>query len=304
MLLLSDNGILNFNGDLYPNIPFRNVPVLAGDVYKDTAAVIVDKHVVWEFNSGKWQQLVSTDTKLNCICYTTDYVLLVGTEAARLAWISNNSLEYIDSFDKVPERNHWMSPSGGPPDVRSLAVSIDGTIYADIHVGWMVRSKDGGKSWKNLTKGLDMDVHHVSVHPTNPSIVFAATADGFHLSKDHGDTFTRQKNNMPYRYQRACARFYDKDVYLVSTSRGPFGSIDAQLYRSEDEGNTWNLVEGLPDNISKNINTFQIIIAEKGKAYVIVEDTSIYETNDYGLHWKLVDENYPRLYGMLVMPEK
>ena len=56
--------------------------------------------------------------------------------------------------------------------------SADGTIYANIHVGWIVRSRDGGETWENLQEGLEMDVHQVSTHPSDPEIVFAATRKG------------------------------------------------------------------------------------------------------------------------------
>jgi len=303
LLLVSEKGILNFNNEPYPNVPFQNVPVNAGDVCGDYVAVIVGKHEVWTFDSGGWYQAAATEVKLNCICWTSDRRLLVGTESARLAWLSDGDLKFIDSFDKVPERNLWKTPWGGPPDVRSLAVSSDGTIYANVHVGWIVRSKDGGKTWKNLREGLDMDVHQVAVHPSNPAIVFTATAEGFYLSKDHGETFTHQSNDMPYCYQRACVCFSERDVYLLSTSRGPHGYAEARVYRSEDEGVHWAPVNGLSEKISNNINTFQIITVGDGNALVIVEDTSIYETNDYGMNWEKVRDDYPKLYGALVIPK-
>jgi hypothetical protein len=303
LLLVSEKGILNFDNEPCSNIPFQNASVNAGDVCWGQVAVIVGKHEVWTFASGEWHQAAATEVKLNCICWTSDRRLLVGTESARLAWLSDGDLEFIDSFDEVPERNLWVTPWGGPPDVRSLAVSSDGTIYANVHVGWIVRSKDGGKTWKNLREGLDMDVHQVAAHPSNPAIVFVATAEGFYLSKDYGETFTHQSNDMPYCYQRACVCFPDRDVYLLSTSRGPHGYAEARVYRSEDEGIHWEPVNGLPEKISNNINTFQIITVGDGNALVIVEDTSMYETNDYGMNWEKVRDDYPRLFGALVITE-
>jgi photosystem II stability/assembly factor-like uncharacterized protein len=58
----------------------------------------------------------------------------------------------------------------------------------------------------------------------------------------------------------------------------------------------------LPKGITNNINTFQIIIVRDGNALVIVEDRSVYETNDYGMNWEKVSDDYPKLYGALVIP--
>jgi len=298
--LLSEKGILDLNGRPLADVPFQGKRVTAGDVSKEKAAVIVDKHEVWGFSEGKWTKELSTDIKLNCLCRSLDGRLLIGTERACLAWVKDGELDFVKSFDDVPERKEWYTPWGGPPDVRSLAVATDGTIYADVHVGWIVRSMDGGKTWKNLQEGLDIDVHQVAVHPHKPEIVFAATANGFYISRDHGNTFVRQGNGMPYYYQRACACFADEDLYLVSTSRGPHGQADALLYHSEDGGRKWSAAKGLPGNISKNIDTFHITPIGEAKALVIIDDTALYETNDWGVNWREVGCDYPRLYGIIL----
>lgn len=297
--LLSAEGILNKNGEPILNVPFQNSSVIAGDVHEDKAAVIVDGHEVWTFSGGEWNQEISTDVTLNCVHWVDGERLLIGTASARLAWLEGGELHFIEGFDAIPERNLWMTPWGGPPDTRSLAVSPDGTIYANIHVGWIARSRDGGLTWKNTREGLEMDVHQVATHPSDPAIVFAATARGYHISSDHGETFTPKPGGMPYLYQRACACFDERDVYLVSTSRGPHGQADALLYRSEDAGENWTLVKGLPENISRNIDTFQIIIVSGARALVIVDNTSLYETDDWGISWQEVGHDYPRLFAAL-----
>lgn len=298
--LLSEEGILDLNGESICDVPFQSASIIAGDVRQDRLSVIANDHEVWTYVSGAWDQQVSTDVILNCVCWTPDNRLLVGTERARLAWVVNGELNFIDSFDAVPERKLWKTPWGGPPDVRSLAVATDGTIYANIHVGWVVRSRDGGTTWENLREGLEMDVHQVAAHPSDPATVFAATARGFYLSRDHGDTFMHQRSDMPYYYQRACACFPESDVYLVSTSRGPHSRVDAQLYRSDDAGENWALVAGLPEQIGENIDTFQIITVGESNALVVVDDTALYQTDDLGLNWQRVAD-YPRLFGGLVV---
>ncbi len=298
--LLSEEGILGFNGEPVYDVPFQPASVIAGDTSQDRLSVIVNDHEVWTYVSDAWNQQVSTEVILNCVCWTPHNRLLVGTECARLAWVADGELDFIDGFDTVPERHLWKTPWGGPPDVRSLAVSTDGTIYANIHVGWIVRSRDGGKTWENLQEGLEMDVHQVSTHPSDPATVFAATARGFYLSRDYGDTFMHQRGDMPYYYQRACACFPESDVYLVSTSRGPHSRVDAQLYRSDDAGENWALVSGLPEQIGENIDTFQIITVSGAKALVVVDDTALYQTDDLGRNWQKIDD-YPRLFGGLVV---
>ena len=294
--LLTDRGILDLDGTPVPGVPFGERPVVAG-VTRGDVGVIVNEHEVWTRSGDAWNRAVISQDLLYCIERAKDGRFLVGTERARLAWVGDKRLAYVEGFDEVPERKRWDTPYGGPPEVRSLAVSPDGTIYADIHVGWIVRSRDGGTTWKSLRRGLDRDVHMVAAHPTNPATVFAATAEGFHISKDHGDSFKRRPVNMPYYYGRAVAAFPGSRTYLASTAKGN-GGAGARLYRSKDEGEFWRQVEGLPQ-LDRNINTWQVAAFEGGRALVVAKDTDLYASEDEGVTWTLLHEDLPTVNAIL-----
>lgn len=74
--------------------------------------------------------------------------LIIGSAEAHLYRFQDGKTERIDTFDHMPVREHWHTPWGGPPDVRSLAATPDGWIYADIHVGSIIRSPDRGDTWE------------------------------------------------------------------------------------------------------------------------------------------------------------
>ncbi len=262
--LFSNQGILDIKGDLIANVPFQQ-PVIAGAVGHNQLAVIVDWHQVWLCRDEQWEKIVDTDWKLQCLCWTGNGQVLVGTNKARIAIVENGQLNFSTSFDQIPERKLWKTPWGGPPDLRSFAISSDDTLYANIHVGWIAQSTDNGQSWKNLKDGLEMDVHQVVVDPQNPTIVFTATASGFYYSRNAGDTFTCTSQNLPHHYQRACAIFPSGQVCLTSISSGPAGG-SADLYRSRDAGQSWETVQGLPNQIERNINTFQIFVTDTESA--------------------------------------
>jgi len=299
--LLSEKGILAEDGSPIPNLPFQNNSVTAGDVHKPGIAVIINRHDVWTLIDGKWEKILTSEIKLNCICWVETGGLLLGTEQARLAWARNGALHFIESFDLLPDRKQWYTPWGGPPDVRSLSVSTDGTLYANIHVGWIARSKDNGNTWQILKEQIEMDVHQVVAHPTDPNIVFAATADGFFISSDYGKMFVRKWDHIPEKYQRACACFAGSNIYLASVSNSPHGNVGASLYRSKNEGDNWEKVDGLPASISDNIDTYQIAALNNGIAYIIVNNTSLYKTCNWGKDWIKVEDKFPRLFGMLAI---
>ena len=300
--LFSDTGILDQQAQPVPGVPFQN-PVTAGAPHQHQLSVIVDGHQIWTHQDSRWEQVISAEIQLRCLCWTAEGRLLVGTAEARVAEVENGQLNFLTSFDNIPERQLWKTPWGGPPDLRSFAIARDGAIYANIHVGWIARSKDSGQTWQNLKQGLEMDVHQVAAHPHEMTTVFAATASGFYFSQDQGQTFTRSGQEMPSHYQRSCAVFPEGEVYLTSTSRGPHGSAEARLYRSQDSGQNWTQVEGLPDQIDRNIDTFQISIINEATALVVIEDNQLYQTTDLGYHWQKIDQQFPRLYGGLVVNE-
>lgn len=293
--LLTERGILGLDGKPLP-APFAKRDVVAG-VSGEETGVLVDGHEVWIGAGTRWTKAAAAAEDLYCLDRASDGRLVVGTERARLAWVENGRLEYIQAFDAVPERNLWDTPYGAPPELRSLAVSADGTIYANVHVGWIVRSRDGGKSWKSVRRGLDRDVHMVAAHPTDSATVFAATADGFHISHDHGDSFHCRKEGMPYHYQRAVACFPGRDVYLASTARHNGGS-GALLFRSEDDGAHWTQVKGLP-RVDQNINTWQVAAFPDGHALAVLRDTDLYASEDWGVSWAKVREDLPTVNAIL-----
>jgi len=82
--------------------------------------------------------------------------------------------------------------------------------------------------------------------------------------------------------------------------KGTYGEIDARLYWSDDRGKQWHPVNGIPGGLNKNINTFQVIVAKEGRAWAVVDDTSLFQTDDYGVNWESLGSNYPQVYGGLV----
>lgn len=302
LMILTEAGILKANGELVKDVPFSGRPVIAGYADAEMVSVVVDGNEVWSREAGAWQQRFADSEGINCVAHDRAGRILLGLADARLAWVADGAASGLPQFDEIPGRTDWDTPWGGPPDVRSLAIGNDGTVYADIHVGWICRSSDGGATWENVRTGLNKDVHQVQTHPSEPSTVFAATADGFHISTDAGTSFRRKTEPMPYYYQRACAAFPGGDTFLASTSRGPHGDASARLYRTTDRGETWTQVSGLPDHIANNINTFQIAVVDRDTAFVVVEDTNLYASSDAGGKWDRVLTKLPTIHALLSSP--
>jgi hypothetical protein len=246
---------------------------------------VVDRKSVWHRDErGEWQVVVSTgqDLQLNCIEPLNGKVL-VGTSDAHLLRMAHGSIKFINSFDDAPGRDEWYTPWGGPPDVRSLAVGTRGELYANVHVGGILRSKDGGQEWQP-TIDLHSDVHQVLTVPNRPGLVLAATAQGLAVSKDGGDSWSFDRANLHATYSRAVA--VCGETILISTSVGRSGGKAAIYRRSLDQPGTFEkCAQGLPQWFSDNINTGSLAALEN-KAAFGTSDGQVFVSNDAGVTWK------------------
>ena len=124
----------------------------------------------------------------------------------------------VESFERVEGRAAWYQPWGDPPDARSMSVAPDGTLYVNVHVGGVARSRDHAKTW-TPTLDIETDVHQVLAHPVRPEIVLVAAAAGFGVSRDAGQSWQLVTAGLHAHYLRAVAVAGD-DV-VISASANP-----------------------------------------------------------------------------------
>ena len=206
---------------------------------------------------------------------------LVGTSEAHLLRVADGSAKRVAPFDKVPTRDDWYTPWGGPPDVRSMSRGADGAAYANVHVGGILRS-DGGEKWRPTSMEVDADVHQVLAHPDTPGLVFAATAVGLATSTDGGETWNFSEDGMHASYCRAVA--IAGDTLLVSASKSHTGRQSA-LYRRPLMGGPFERCQkGLPEWFADNVDTF-CLDARGTDAVLGTSDGLVFVSDDAGETW-------------------
>src|SRR5581483_9844614 len=176
---------------------------------------------VYRRDDQRWHVIVDAvdDSWLQCALPLPDAVL-AGTADGRLLRIADGDVERVESFDAVDGREGWHAVGSSVPYVRSMsATADDGAVLANVHVGGIPRSVDGGASW-TPTIDPDADVHEVRAHHADPSIVCAAAAVGICRSTDGGLTWDVSDDGLHATYARAVA--FTDDALLVSVSEGPF----------------------------------------------------------------------------------
>ncbi len=220
------------------------------------------------------------------------FVLLIGTEPPQIYRLNGgtSATEKMESFEHLECRKKWYTPWGGPAAVRSMAASQDGNVYADIHVGSIMRSNDAGYTWEPVNPQLNKDVHQVDTTLAAPERVYANTADAAWISYDYGDSWCQRPFPHDVTYGRAITVHpADPDCILASVSEGPHGeNVKGRLFRSDDAGVNWEHVkEGFPAYTENNINTHHVVFSSRGTAWAAV-DKSLYTSNDRGRTWERI----------------
>ena len=246
---------------------------------------VVGGRELWRCANGNWSSIASAGRRKATCLAATQGGLLVGTTRAHLLRLQGDRLTPITSFDEAEGRRAWHTPWGAPADVRSISAARDGTVYVNVHVGGVLRSQDGGASWRPLLD-IEHDVHQVHVPADHPGVVLVAAYDGFGVSRDGGDTWTWENDGLHAHYCRAVA--LAGDTVVLSASAGHHGRRSA-LYRRTLEGRgEWErCAAGLPEWFSDNVDTG--CVAAHGTIVVIgTEDGCVFHSADAGRRWESV----------------
>jgi hypothetical protein len=242
--------------------------------------------------TGAWQAVASSqDLEIACVV-AADAGVFVGTQDAHLLRSEGAALLPVDGFERVEGREKWYTPWGGPPAVRSMAVDLAGRLHANVHVGGIPRSTDGGATWEP-TIDVDADVHQVIAHPEEPDVVLAAGAVGLAISEDGGATWRVERDGLQSSYARAVA--VAGGSILVTVSAGPRGGR-AAVYRTTLEPGTRfeKCAEGLPEWFEGNIDTGWLVASGSTAAFA-TGDGRLFASDDTGETWREVATALPRV---------
>jgi hypothetical protein len=234
--------------------------------------------------------------------------IYVGTDDARMLRLRHGDgvLDPIDGFDNIAGRDAWFAGSAivngqrlGPPlGIRSLAANSSGNIlFANVHVGGIPRSVDGGRTWQP-TIDINSDVHEVRAHRADPDIVVAASAIGLCISHDAGATWTIERDGLHAPYCSAVA--FSGDDILVSASTDHFAT-QGRIYRRpvRPDGDTMAVANGLPTWINGIADTG--CIATNGSTIVVVDRAgTLYLSTEFGLAWSRSSSELPTPSSVLI----
>jgi hypothetical protein len=271
------------------------------------ALAIVGRHSLRRRSpGGEWTTVATSEFELSC-CMTARDTIYVGTDDARMLRLSDGGvLDPMDGFDNVAGRDAWFAGSAivngqrvGPPlGIRSVAANSNGSIlFANVHVGGIPRSMDGGRTWQP-TIDIASDVHEVRAHPANPEIVAAAAGVGLCISRDSGATWIIEREGLHAPHCSAVA-FSGNDI-IFSAATDPFAAegriyrrpvtLDGSLVAVEGGIPAW--LEGIADTGCIAANGSSIAVADRAG--------NLYGSDDFGRAWSRSGTRLPTPSGVLI----
>lgn len=244
---------------------------------------------LWRNAGAGWDHELDLDDDSGRCLLIHETGLLIGTAEARLLRWDAGELHPLEGFNNAPTREEWFTPWGGPPAVRSLTRDEQGAIYANVHVGGILRSDDGGQSWQS-TIDLRADVHQVHFDPGS-SLLLAASGRGLALSADRGLSWHFHEAGLHGRYLRSVA--VAGDVVLVGAATGAHARR-AAVYRRplEDDVPFERCDQGLPEWFGDHIDTGCLSAA--GQSVVLgTQSGQLFTSHSLGEDWELLQDGLP-----------
>lgn len=264
-------------------LPSHSVRALAADGRGGAVAIIDGRSLCRRARNGAWSTIATVEFDLAC-CMAVGDIIYVGTDDARVLSVSTDGeIQQLIGFDAVPGRDQWYAGTAfingrlvGPPlGIRSMTATSDGAVLlANVHVGGIPRSVDGGATWRP-TIDIDSDVHDICAHPTRRELVVAAAAVGLCTSRDGGATWEVEHEGLHASYCSAVG-FAGDDV-LVAAAADHFAAKGG-IYRRRVDGRgplvavggglpTW--VDGIADTGCISTNDSVVAIADRrGNLYL------------------------------------
>ncbi len=230
---------------------------------------------VWKTeNAGKtWENLSDGFFKVGTIgavavAESDHNVLYVGTGESPIRGVTTSHGDGVwKSTDAGKSWQHMGLEESGQisrieihpenPDVAYVAVQ--GQIWGPNTERGIFRTRDGGKNWKQVLKvSENTGASDLSMDPTNPRILYAAmwnhgrkpwfihsggTDGGIFKSADGGDNWEKLTGGLPEMIGKIGV-----DVSASNPDR-VYAIIEAEpekggLWRSDDAGKTWSLIDG------------------------------------------------------------
>ncbi len=237
-------------------------------------------------------------------------VVYAGTEPSALYRSEDGGATWqeLPGLLALPSAPTWSFPPR-PYTSHVRAIGLDplraGVLVVAIEAGALVRSFDGGQTWKDRQPEGPFDTHTLGLPPQRPGRIYSAAGDGFMQpgkgfveSQDGGTTWERPDTGLQHHYLWGLAVDpADPDTLVISAAHGPrqahdLNQAESAIYRRTGD-NSWQQVQqGLPASEGLLASALAANEAEPGVFYT-ASNQGIYRSPDAGQSWERLEIPWP-----------
>jgi photosystem II stability/assembly factor-like uncharacterized protein len=228
--------------------------------------------------------------------------IYLGTEPAHIFYSDDLGASWSEmpSFRKVPSVDSWRFP--GPPHIAHLKfINFEpgnpDTIYGSVEVGALLRSRDEGQTWEELTPSYP-DIHRCIIPPTNLNRLYVTGGDGIYVSSDGGASWEHWSDRSAdiggYPDQLVYHPSNPDLMFVCAAHKSPGTWREnhhsgSRIGRSRDGGRTWEvLTNGLPDRMQGSVESMCFdTYGDKGTLFVGTSMGEVWVSEDLGDSWSV-----------------
>ena len=217
---------------------------------------------------------------------------------------------------------NWQ-PGAGGLCLHTIILDKDnpGRIYTAISAAGAFRSDDSGQTWKPITRGLKSEflpepgaeighcVHHISMHPTRPDVLFMQKHWDIMRSDDAGESWYEVSGNLPsdFGFVIDVHAHEPNTIYVLpiksdSEHFPPEGKL--RVYRSRAGGNEWEaLTKGLPQSdcyVNVLRDAMSVDSLDPCGVYFGTTGGQVYVSADAGDNWAPIVHDLPAVLSVEV----
>lgn len=236
--------------------------------------------------------------------------LYAGLEPVSL-WVSRDggrTWEELEALRRHPSAKRWHFYEPSKPHIRAVSFDARGKrLYVGIEVGGVLSSRDGGKSFEDVSRGADEDVHGIQVAADDEDLLFAMTGDGLYRSPDGGKNWKKLGRGLGGWYLVPLA-FAGGDPNFPCAGAGnappPWQdrSAEAAIYLSRDGGKTWTGAEG-PFPLRGMLSAILPDAEDPSRLFAATTDGTLLVSRDGAAHWHIAVRDLPRVEEMVLTIE-
>lgn len=194
-------------------------------------------------------------------------------------------------------------------------------IFTAISAAGAFRSDDGGQTWKPINRGLKSEflpepeaeighcVHHISMHPSRPDVLFMQKHWDIMRSDDAGESWREVSGNLPSDFGFVIdVHAHEPDTIYVlpiksdSEHYPPEGKL--RVYRSRAGGGEWEaLTKGLPQSdcyVNVLRDAMSVDSLDPCGVYFGTTGGQVYVSADSGDSWNAIVHDLPAVLSVEV----